>query len=96
MSERADCEHKVQDRDDRHEPAPGGRQDPQEWQEEGSLSREVDSEADDVEGSKEAERALEKGERGDNRQSTRPSYGRRHDAVISVLLRHYIKSRAFQ
>ena len=60
------------------------------------MPREVDSDADYVEASKEAEHALKKGERGNNRQSTRPSYGRRHDAVISVLLRHYIKSRAFQ
>ena len=50
------------------------------------MSREVDSEADDVEASKEAEHALENGERGNNRQSTRPPYGSRHDALISVLL----------
>jgi hypothetical protein len=86
LSERADREHKVEQRDDRHEPAPGGRQDPQQWREEDSLSREVDSEADYVEASKEAEHALDKGERGDNRQSTRPLYGNRHDALISVLL----------
>ena len=86
LSERADREHKVEQRDDRHEPASGGRQNPQHWQEEDSLSREVDSEADYLEASKKAEHALEKGERGDNCQSTRPLYGSRHDALISVLL----------
>jgi hypothetical protein len=86
LSERADREHQVEQGDDRHEPASGGRQDPQQWREQDSLSREVDSEADYVEASKEAEHALEKGERGNNRQSTRPPYGSRHDALISVLL----------
>lgn len=81
MSERADREHEVEQGDDRHEPASGGREDPQQWQEEGSLPREVDSEADYVEASKEAEHALKKGERGNNRQSTRPFYWRRHDAL---------------
>ena len=76
----------VEQRDDRHEPASGSRQDPQQWQEEDSLFREVDSEADYLEASKQAEHSLEKGERGDNRQSKRPSYSSRHDALISVFL----------
>ena len=50
------------------------------------MSRELDSQADYVEASKKAEHTLEKGERSDNCQSTRPPYGSRHDAVISVLL----------
>jgi hypothetical protein len=88
LSQRADREQKVEQRDDRHEPASGGRQDPQHWPEKGSLFREVDSKPDDLEASKKAEHALEKGERSDNRQSTRPQYRSRHDAVISVPCTH--------
>jgi len=50
------------------------------------LFREVDSEADYLEASKQAEHSLEKGERGDDSRSKRPPCSSRHDALISVFL----------